>query len=197
MSGGTIAAIVLVIAMVGIIAYAIVQRNAQVSGAAVSPNALPSVPPPLKVGTKAPGFSVQTPQGLLTSDSYAGQPYMLEIFATWCPHCQRMTTVLRDIRKRFPLNKLGMVSVTGSMDASTSTPDNLVPETQADVDYFDQQYKVTWPAAFDKDLTVAKTWGFAGFPGIYIVDAKGIIRYEHSGEVDEKTLVAEIQKAGG
>ena len=197
MSGGTIAAIVLVIAMIGIIAYAIVQRNAQVSGAAVSPNALPSIPPPVKVGTKAPGFSVQTPHGLLTSDSYAGQPYMLEIFATWCPHCQRMTTVLRDIRKRFPLDKLGMVSVTGSPIGSQSTPDNMVPETQDDVDAFDTQYKVTWPSAFDKDLTVAKAWGFAGFPGIYVVDAKGIIRYEHSGEVDEKTLVAEIQKAGG
>jgi len=197
MGGGTIAAIVLVIAMIGIIAYAIVQRNAQVSGAAVNPNAVPSIPPPAKVGTKAPGFSVQTPQGLVTSDSYAGQPYMLEIFATWCPHCQRMTTVLRDIRKRFPLDKLGMVSVTGSPDSSQSTPDNLIPENQADVDAFDAQFKVTWPAVFDKDLIVAKTWGFSGFPGIYIVDAKGMIRYEHSGEVDEKTLVAEIQKAGG
>ena len=197
MSGGTIAAIVLVIAMIGIIGYAIVQRNTQVSGAAVSPNALPSIPPPVKVGTKAPGFSVQTPHGLLTSDTYAGQPYMLEIFATWCPHCQRMTTVLRDIRKRFPLDKLGIISVTGSPIGSQSTPDNMVPETQDDVDAFDAQFKVSWPAAFDKDLTVAKTWGFAGFPGIYVVDAKGIIRYEHSGEVDEKTLVAEIQKAGG
>jgi len=197
MSGGTIAAIVLVIAMIGIIAYAIVQRNNQVSGAAVNPNALPSIPPPVKVGTKAPGFSITTKSGALTQDSFAGQPYLLEIFATWCPHCQRMTTVLRDIRKRFPLEKLGMVSVTGSPIGMTSTPDNMVPETQADVDAFDQQYKVTWPSAFDEKLTVAKTWGFNGFPGIYIVDAKGVIRYEHSGEIDAKTLVAEIQKAGG
>lgn len=197
MSGGTIATIVLVVAMIGIIAYAIVQRNAQVSGAAVNPNSLPSIPPPVKVGSKAPGFSVQTPHGLLTSDSYVGQPYMLEIFATWCPHCQRMTTVLRDIRKRFPLDKLGMVSVTGSPIGMASTPDHMVPEDQPDVDAFDKQFDVSWPAAFDKDLKVAQTWGFQGFPGIFIVDGKGIIRYAHSGEIDEKTLVTEIQKAGG
>ena len=197
MSGGTIATIVLVIAMIGIIAYAVVQRNSQVSGAAVSPNALPSIPPQLKVGTKAPGFSVTTKSGVLTQDSFAGHPYLLEIFATWCPHCQRMTSVLRDVRKRFPLDKLGMVSITGSPIGMASTPENMVPEDQADVDAFDQQFKVTWPSAYDKDLTTAKTWGFEGFPGIFIVDANGIIRFAKSGEIDEKTLDAAIQKAGG
>ena len=98
---------------------------------------------------------------------------------------------------RYPLDKLGMVSATGSPIGMASTPDNEVPETQADVDAFEEQFNVTWPSAFDQSLTVAKTWGFGGFPGIYIVDAKGTIRYVHSGEIDEKTLVAEIQKAGG
>lgn len=196
MSGGTIATIVLVIAMIGIIAYAVVQRNNQVSGAAVNPNAIPSIPPPVKVGTKAPPFSVTTKSGALTNASFAGQPYMLEIFATWCPHCQRMTTVLRDIRKQFPLEKLGMISVTGSPIGMDSTPDQQVPETQTDVDAFDTQFDVTWPSAFDKDLTTAQTWGFEGFPGIFIVDAKGVIRWAHSGEIDEKTLVTALKKAG-
>lgn len=196
MSGGAIAAIVLVIAMIGIIAYAVVQRNNQVSGAAVNPNAIPSIPPPVKVGTKAPPFAVATKSGPLSNASFAGQPYLLEIFATWCPHCQRMTTVLRDVRKQFPLERLGMVSVTGSPIGMASTPENQVPEDQADVDAFDQQFDVTWPSAFDKDLKVAQTWGFQGFPGIFIVDAQGVIRWAHSGEIDEKTLVAELKKAG-
>lgn len=196
MSGGTIATIVLVIAMIGILAYAVIQRNNQVSGAAVNPNAIPSIPPPVKVGAKAPPFSVTTKSGALSNASFAGEPYMLEIFATWCPHCQRMTTVLRDIRKQFPLEKLGMVSVTGSPIGMESTPEQQVPETQADVDAFDTQFDVTWPSAFDKDLKVAQTWGFEGFPGIYIVDAHGIIRWEHSGEIDEKTIVTALKKAG-
>jgi len=196
MSGGTIAAIVMVIAMIGIIAYAVVQRNAQVSGAAVAPDATQSMPPPAKVGSLAPEFSVAARGGAITSQSLAGKPYLLEIFATWCPHCQRMTTVLRDVRKQFPPERFAMVSITGSPIGSQSTPDKIVPEDQADVDAFDAQYKVTWPSAFDKDMTVAKTWGFEGFPGIFIVDKRGIIVYQHSGEVDEKALVAAIKKAG-
>ena len=195
-SGAIIAAVVGILAVVAIVAYAVVQRNAQVSGAAVSPESIPSFPPPTKVGSLAPGFSVKTNLGVISSDTFAGKPYLLEIFATWCPHCQRMTAVLRDIRQKFPPDRLGMVSVTGSPLSSASTPDKLFPEDQADVDAFDAQYKVTWPTAFDKDLTVAKTWGFAGYPGIYIVDKKGVIVYTNSGEVDEKTLLAAIKKAG-
>jgi len=196
MSGGTIATIVAVLAMVAIIAYAVVQRNSQVSGAAVSPDATQSLPPPAKVGSLAPDFSIAFKGGAITSKSVAGMPYMLEIFATWCPHCQRMTTVLRDIRKKFPPDKFAMVSVTGSPIGMASTPDKTVPEDQADVDAFDSLYKVTWPSAYDKDMTVAKAWGFEGFPGIFIVDKRGVIVYQHSGEADEKTLVAAIKKAG-
>ena len=194
--GGTIAAIVAALALVGIIAYAVVQRNAQVSGAAVSPESIPSLPPPVKVGTVAPAFSVPVRGGVISSATFAGKPYLLEIFATWCPHCQRMTTVLRDLERRFPSSRLGMISVTGSPIGSQSTPDHLIPEDQADVDAFDSQYNVTWPSAFDKDLTVAKSWGFTGFPGIFIVDKNGVIVWEHSGEIDEKTLIAALKKAG-
>ena len=194
--GGIIAAIVAVVAVIAIAAYAISQRNSQVSGAAVAPDANPSLPPPMKVGAQAPQFSVEAKGGAISSATFAGKPYLLEIFATWCPHCQAMTAVLRDVRTKFPPSRLGMVSVTGSPIASGSTADNLMPENQADVDTFDAFYNVTWPSAFDKDLTVAKTWGFGGFPGIFIVDPRGVIVYTHSGEVHEKTLVAALKKAG-
>ena len=195
MSGGTIAAIIAVVVMIGIIAYAVVQRNALVSGASVTPQAFPSgAPPPVKLGAQAPSFSVDTKGGTLSSASLAGRPYMLEIFATWCPHCQRMTAVLRDIRAKFPSSRFGMVSVTGSGVSMQSTADHLVAENQADVDAFDAQFKITWPVAFDQDLTVAKAWGLIGFPQIFIVDSRGVIRYVNSGEVDRKTLAAAINR---
>jgi thiol-disulfide isomerase/thioredoxin len=147
-------------------------------------------------GTVSDHIPVAAKGGTISSASRAGKPYMLEIFATWCPHCQRMTTVLRDIRKKFPPERFAIVSVSGSPIGSASTPDRTVPEDQADVDAFDAQYKVTWPSAFDKNLTVAKTWGFEGFPGVFIVDKRGIIVFQKSGEIDEKTLVAATKKPG-
>ena len=134
--------------------------------------------------------------GVLTPQSFAGKPYLLEIFATWCPHCQRMTAVLRDIRTKFPPDRFAMLSVTGSPIGSASTPDQQVPEDQSDVDAFDAAFNVTWPSAFDKDLSVAKAWGLDGYPTIFIVDGHGVIRYQHSGEIDEKTLLTQIRNSG-
>ena len=54
MNAGTIATILAFVAMIAIIIYAVIARNSQVSGAAVSPVAFPSLPPPVKVGSRAP-----------------------------------------------------------------------------------------------------------------------------------------------
>jgi cytochrome c biogenesis protein CcmG/thiol:disulfide interchange protein DsbE len=161
-----------------------------------SPNALPSIPPPAVVGSKAIPFEVDTPIGPYTSASLAGKPYLLEIFATWCPHCQRETKVLRAVRAKYPVSKLAMVSVTGSLFGQASTVGTNVPESQGDVDAFDKQYGVTWPAFYDGNLTVARLWGMVGFPTIYIVDNHGVIRYTGSGDIDEPTLAKGLKKAG-
>jgi thiol-disulfide isomerase/thioredoxin len=194
--GAQIAGMVLVLGVIAIIVYAYVQHNAQVSGAAVAPSASATMPAPLKVGATAAPFSVDAHGIEMSNASFTGRPYLLEIFATWCPHCQRMTAVLRDVRAKFPPSQLGMLSVTGSPIASSSTADNILPEDQNDVDAFDSVWNVTWPSAFDKDLTVAHAWGLTGFPGIFIVDKNGKIVFSRSGEVSEKTLIAAIKKAG-
>lgn len=186
------------LAVLAIVVYAVTQSSRVVPGAAVvSPQSLPSIPPPAKVGRPARPFSVQTRSGLLSSASLAGKPYMLELFATWCPHCQRMTAVLGKVRSTVPQSKFEMVSVTASPYGANSTPGNLQPESQADVDAFDAAYSVSWLSVFDAGLDAAKSWGLNGFPTIYIVNAKGTITYVTSGEVPEKTLLSEIKKAGG
>src|SRR6478736_1808440 len=52
--------------------------------------ARPSTNPDLlKPGTIAPAFTLKTPQGPTVSLSdFRGKPVLLELFATWCPHCQ-------------------------------------------------------------------------------------------------------------
>jgi thiol-disulfide isomerase/thioredoxin len=185
-----------VVAIAAIATYAVIQHNRAVSGAAVTPNSVPSVPPPAVAGSMAKPFALQAPLGSFSNASLAGKPYLLELFATWCPHCQRMTAVLRDIRAKFPESKLAMISVSASPYASNATPDDPVPENQADVDAFDQHFNVTWPTFFDPKLAVAQAWGLNGFPTIFIVDARGKIAWTSSGEMKESVLLAGLRKAG-
>jgi thiol-disulfide isomerase/thioredoxin len=193
--GAWIAGVVAVLAIVAIIIYALLQHNRAVPGAAVATSA-PVLPPPLPVGSHAPSFAVRSNIGTFSSADLAGKPYLLEIFATWCPHCQRMTKVLRALRAAVPQERLAMISVTGSPYASNATPDNVISENQADVDAFESAFGVTWPTFFDPDLSVAKTWGLNGFPTIFVVNAKGVIVYTSSGEVPEATLMRAVKKAG-
>jgi thiol-disulfide isomerase/thioredoxin len=190
----TISAALAVIAVVAIILYAVLHHNTAVPGAAVATSS--PLPPQLTVGAQAPSFELRSGIGSFSSSELAGKPYLLEIFATWCPHCQRMTKVLRAIRGRVPESRLAMLSVTGSPYAANSTPDNLVPENQDDVNKFDSTFGVTWATFFDPDMTVVKKFGLNGFPTIFIVNKKGTIVYADSGEVSQDTLMRAIHQAG-
>ncbi|MBV8222033.1 MAG: TlpA family protein disulfide reductase [Candidatus Eremiobacteraeota bacterium] len=184
-----------VLVVVAISVYAWKQMHA-LPIAATAPNAIPSVPPPRKTGTRAPNFQVQTSLGAINNDTFAGKPYMLELFATWCPHCQRMTQVLRQLRAAIPESRFGMVSITGSPYANGSTQDQPIFESQADVDQFDKYFNVTWPSLYDQNLATAAAWGLDGFPTIYMVNAKGTIVFAASGEMPLSRLLAAAHEAG-
>jgi len=188
--------VIAIAAVVAIAIYAIWQYQHVSSSAVQSPNALPSIPPPLRVGSPTVPFSIDTPIGPFTSVSLQGKPYLLEIFATWCPHCQRETKILKALRAKVPASKLSMLSVTGSLFGEHSNVGVNVPESQAGVNAFDKEFGVTWPAYYDGNLTVARLWGMQGFPTIYIVDKKGVVRYVGEGDIDEATLLNGLKKAG-
>jgi len=184
-----------VLVVVAIAWYAWMQSH-KLPSAATESNALPQVPPPLKVGVHAPAFSVQTPLGAISNDTFAGKPYMLELFATWCPHCQRMTAALRTLRSTIPESRLGMVSITGSPYAAGSTQGNPIAESQSDVDQYDKYFNVTWTSAFDPNLKTAASFGLDGFPTIFFVNPSGTIVFQKSGEVPLKALLDAAHKAG-
>jgi thiol-disulfide isomerase/thioredoxin len=141
----------------------------------------------IKVGDTAPEFSAATNAGPFELKSVS-TPVLLEVFATWCPHCQRETTILNDIASKYQ-GKIAMVSVSGDAFDMNHTG----PETQTDVNAFAQQYKVRYPIAFDPDLTVAQQYLQKGFPTIVLIDKNKKIRFMKDGEVPEKDIVKAIQ----
>jgi thiol-disulfide isomerase/thioredoxin len=141
----------------------------------------------VKVGDTAPDFTAATNAGPFDLKSVS-TPVLLEVFATWCPHCQRETVILNDIASKYQ-GKIAMVSVSGDAFDMTHTG----PETQADVNTFAQKYGVRYPIAFDPDLKVAQQYLQTGFPTIVLIDKNKKIRFMKDGEVPQKDIVKAIK----
>jgi len=140
----------------------------------------------LKAGDTAPEFAIQTNGGSFDL-AQVSTPVLLEVFATWCPHCQRETAVLNDLAGKYA-GKLAIVAVSGSpygMDGSS-------PESQLDVNRFGQQFQVRYPIAFDPDLKVAQLYLEGGFPTLVLIDKSKKIVSVKSGEVSPADLEKEI-----
>jgi thiol-disulfide isomerase/thioredoxin len=140
----------------------------------------------IKVGDKAPEFSIGTNAGSFDL-AQVSTPVFLEVFATWCPHCQRETQVLNALATRYA-GKVAFVAVTGSPYAMDGTS----PESQADVNQFGQTFQVHYPVAFDPDLKVAQQYLQGGYPTMVLIDGTKTIRMIKDGEQPQADLAKAI-----
>jgi len=141
----------------------------------------------LSVGEAAPQFAAATTAGPFDSAKAGGKPVLLEVFATWCPHCQHETSVLNQLYAKYG-GKVDIVAVSGSnvgMDGNAA-------ETQEDVMTFAQHYAVKYPIAYDANLDVAKKFLQGGYPTIVVIDKANKIAAVEDGEVDGATLTKQL-----
>lgn len=117
------------------------------------------------------------------------RPVFLEVFATWCPHCQRETKVLNRLYEKYK-DRLAFVAVTGSPYGG----DRTSPESEADVLAFAKYFNVRYPIAFDPSLSVAKSYLKGGYPTIVLIGAGKRVEFVASGEVPESTLESQIRQ---
>jgi thiol-disulfide isomerase/thioredoxin len=141
----------------------------------------------LKAGDAAPTFAVQSNAGPFDL-AQVSTPVLLEVFATWCPHCQRETVILNDIAAKYA-GKLAVIAVSGSPYGLNGTD----PESQLDVNKFGAQFNVRYPIAYDPELKVATQYLRGGFPTMVLIDPAKKIRYIESGEKPEAELVKAIK----
>ncbi len=180
-----LAAVATILLLAGIVAVALVNRRS-VESASEAP-----IYAPLKVGAVAPSFDVTTIDGRRIDSAQTTGPMLLEIFATWCPHCQKETATLNDLHRHFGA-RLAIVSVSGSNVAA----DRVSPESLDGIRRFVSDFGVTYPVAYDPGLAVAKRYLQGGFPTLVFIDSQGRITAYESGEVSLNRLEAQAKKAG-
>jgi thiol-disulfide isomerase/thioredoxin len=142
------------------------------------------------VGSAAPEFSVPTTSGPFDLAKQS-RPVLLEVFASWCPHCQRETVVLNQLYRSFK-SRVAFIAVPGS----TTAMDGVSPESEADIFAFIQRFNVAYPVAiYDPALTVSSQYIQGGFPTLAIVGTNKKTLYLSSGEVSYDVLAGQLKSA--
>jgi peroxiredoxin len=168
----------------------------QIESKAASAATEPQAQSLLAVGAKAPPFTLRTPQGKKVSlASLRGKAVLLELFATWCPHCNAEAPHLRTLAGRLQGPKIRFVSINGD------------GETAPSVYAYHRYWGLPFPALLDPSTQpgnfsspggsgkVSLAYGLMNFPTFYVIDPKGRVAWRSDGEQPDAALRQQLLKA--
>jgi len=141
---------------------------------------------PLVVGAAAPAISEPTASGAYDS-SKSQRPYVLELFAVWCPHCQHEVAPLNQLQQ-VDGNRVDIIAVPASPFGFDKTS-VLEP---ADLDLFAHRFQTLYRIGCDGLFSIAYDYGVASFPTIYFVNTNRRVVAVESGEVSFEKLHADV-----
>lgn len=136
------------------------------------------------VNKEVPQF--QLPPGLpgkpalASSDLATGQPRLVNLFASWCGPCVGEAPVLDELRRRG-------VRIDGI--AIRDRPEAVAAFLARYGDPYDR-------IGSDTNSSVQLALGSAGVPETFVVDGRGVIRYQHVGPIepqDVPAILAELE----
>jgi len=181
----TISIAIVAILIIGGVLYVKLKPSHQLQSASQAP-----VVSSAQAGQTAPEFTAATTAGPFDL-AKADRPVFLEVFATWCPHCQRETAVIDKLYNNYR-SRVDFIAIPGSDTAMDGTS----PSSQLDVLTFQQKLHADYPiAAYDPTLSIANMYLMGGFPTIAVIGKDKKISYINSGEISYDELSRELQKA--
>jgi peroxiredoxin len=148
--------------------------------AACAPPSFLSAPGP-EVGALAPDFTLQTPQGdPVKLSELHGQVVLINFWATWCAPCR---VEMPAIQARYNRGDFTVLAV--DFDESAEL-------VQAFVD----DLGLSFPVLLDPGGEIQNLYRVRGYPTSYFVDAAGIIRVLHIGDMSETELDNYLSQLG-
>jgi cytochrome c biogenesis protein CcmG/thiol:disulfide interchange protein DsbE len=109
-----------------------------------------------------------------SADLASGQPRLLNVFASWCVPCISEVRVLQQLRQHG-------VRIDGI--AVRDRPDDLAEFLARNGDPYER-------IGSDPQSQVQISLGSSGVPESFIVDGKGVIRYQHIGPIEQSDVPA-------
>ena len=128
------------------------------------------------VGQPVPAFSlppaVPGKAGLASKDLAAGQPRMINVFASWCVPCIAEAPFLGELKRQ---------GVAIDAIAIRDKPEDVAAFLSRHGDPFGR-------IGSDLESRVQLSLGSSGVPESFIVDGRGIIRYQHMGPIEPQDM---------
>ena len=122
----------------------------------------------LAIGKTAPEITGEDLNGLpMKLSDYRGKVVVLDFWADWCGPCRAMYPHERSLVKRLDGKPFALLGVNGDEDLQK------LKERM-------KQENITWPSWRDgssADEPISTAWHVHGWPTIYVLDHKGVIRY--------------------
>lgn len=145
------------------------------AGLSLDPNELPSV----LVGKPVPEFELpdlSDESKTITAESMKGKPYLLNVWATWCPSCKYEHPYLMKLAEAgIPIYGI-----------------NYKDETDKARELLERTGDPYVANIVDTEGSLVMALGVYGAPETFIVDAEGIVRYKLVGVVDENIWTSEM-----
>jgi thiol-disulfide isomerase/thioredoxin len=141
----------------------------------------------LQIGMTAPNIGSEDLEGKKVElKDYKGKVVVLDIWATWCGPCRAMIPHEREMVEKLKGKPFALISISADEKKDTLRE-------------FLEKEKMPWTHWWNGQTGgILTAWNVQHFPTIYVIDAKGVIRFKEirGAELEEavEKLLAEVKK---
>ena len=121
----------------------------------------------------------------LTLRALRGKVVLIDFWAYSCVNCVRTFPALRQLYARYQQFGLEIVGV----HAPEFTFEKSAPNVQEAI----RRNNLPWPVALDNEMATWSAYDNHYWPHVYLIDAKGDIRFDHIGEGGDDVIQAHLR----
>ncbi len=140
------------------------------------------------VGKSAPDFRVEAvtgSKGVVALGDLRGEVVLLDFWGTFCEPCKKSFPKLQDLSGKYASSGLRVIGI--SEDEA---------DDKGKIPAFADNYGAKFVIAWDADMAVAKRYRPDAMPSTFLIDRKGVVRFEHVGfhDGDEVQIEKELNE---